>query len=159
MPAKSPTLTKKSTEQLELLGRKIRQRRKALGVSATAAAESAGMSRVTLHRIENGGPSVTIGSYVNLMSALGLSLGVAVRSARGEDKPDGAGGEWIPARIDLIDYPQLKQLAWHIHGTNEISPLEAWGIYERNWRHLDLESLLPGERQLIEALRVAMGAG
>ena len=43
--------------RLQELGAQIRARRKALGVSATAAAESAGMSRVTLHRIEKGAPT------------------------------------------------------------------------------------------------------
>jgi transcriptional regulator with XRE-family HTH domain len=36
---------------------------KALKVSATTAAEAAGMSRMTLHRIERGEPSVTMGAY------------------------------------------------------------------------------------------------
>jgi len=39
----------------------LAEKRKALRVSATVAAEAAGMSRVTLHRIEKGEPSVTMG--------------------------------------------------------------------------------------------------
>lgn len=41
-------------------------------VTAIACAEAAGMSRVTLHRIEKGNPSVTIGAYINVATALGL---------------------------------------------------------------------------------------
>lgn len=43
----------------------------------------------------------------------------------------------IPVRIRLADYPQLKKLAWQIHGTDELTPVEALGIYERNWRLLE----------------------
>ncbi len=41
---------------LPALGAGIRARRKQLRVSATAAAEAAGLSRVTLHRIERAHP-------------------------------------------------------------------------------------------------------
>ncbi len=58
-----------------------------------------------------------------------------------------------PARIRLADYPQLKQLAWQIQGTEELTPTEALDIYERNQRHLDAASLDPRERALIDALR------
>ncbi len=64
---------------------------------------------------------------------------------------------WIPARIHLADYPQLKQLAWQVHGTDELTPAEALSIYERNWRHVDANALEPRERQLIDALRTALG--
>jgi DNA-binding XRE family transcriptional regulator len=60
MPKKSPPLTEPTAAKLEALGMRLAQRRKTLRVSATVAAEAAGMSRVTLHRIENGEPSVTM---------------------------------------------------------------------------------------------------
>ena len=63
---------------------------------------------------------------------------------------------WIPARIHLSDYPQLKQLAWQVHGTDELTPIEALSIYERNWRHINVQSLEPREQQLVEALRIAL---
>jgi hypothetical protein len=64
---------------------------------------------------------------------------------------------WIPARIKLADYPQLKQLAWQVHGTDELTPREALGIYQRNWRHLDESLLTQREKELIEALNVGLG--
>ena len=51
-----PFLSDIVVARLQDLGARIRARRKSLGVNATAAAESAGMSRVTLHRIEKGEP-------------------------------------------------------------------------------------------------------
>lgn len=154
MPAPSPIIASTAIESLIQLGKQIRARRKALRVSATATAEAAGMSRVTLHRIENGEPSVTMGAYISAMAALGLELGVL-------NPPESPAGNrvegWIPARIRLADYPQLKQLAWQVHGTDVLTPMEALGIYERNLRHLDLQALEPRERDLIEALRLALG--
>ncbi|MDH4234522.1 MAG: hypothetical protein OEV15_05265, partial [Gallionella sp.] len=58
---------------------------------------------------------------------------------------------WIPARIRLAEYPQLKQLAWQVHGIGELTPMEALSIYERNWRHLNAQALETHERQLLEA--------
>ncbi len=155
MPSTSPKTTTAAAEELAEIGKQIRAHRKALRVSAVTAAESAGISRVTLHRIERGTPSVTMGAYLNAMTALGLGMNVRARSdayskAGNQDQPG-----WIPARIDLQKYPQLKQLAWQVQGTNELKPAEALDIYERNWRHVDASALEPQERNLIEALRLA----
>jgi hypothetical protein len=64
---------------------------------------------------------------------------------------------WIPARIRLAEYPQLKQLAWQVQGAGELTPREALGIYERNWRHLDFPALEPRERDLVDSLRTVLG--
>lgn len=155
MPAQTPTITPIVAEQLNALGQQIRAQRKALHINATTAAEAAGMSRVTLHRIENGEPSVTIGAYINVMAALGLKFGILPTPS--SEHADADRQNLIPARIALDDYPQLKQLAWQIHGTNELTPLEALGIYERNARHLDEQSMSPSEQQLLAALRLGLG--
>jgi transcriptional regulator with XRE-family HTH domain len=157
MPAPTPAITNAVAEELGALGRQIRAHRKALCVSATTAAQAAGMSRVTLHRIENGEPSVTMGAYLNAMAALGLDFGILAPPA--VDKSDADRKDWIPARIRLADYPQLKQLAWQVHGTDALTPTEALSIYERNWRHLDVQAMAPHERQLVDALRLALGEG
>ena len=44
------------------LGKTLQMRRKALGVRSQVAADCACISRVTLHRIEKGEPSVRIGA-------------------------------------------------------------------------------------------------
>ncbi len=54
MPSASPSLDEALTRDLLTLGERLRAARKGQKVSATAAAESAGMSRVTWHRIERG---------------------------------------------------------------------------------------------------------
>lgn len=159
MPANPPVAVGAAADQLIVLGRQIRTRRKALQISATAAAEAAGMSRVTLHRIEKGEPAVTMGAYLNAMAALGLDFGLVAPAESTESTPAPDREGWIPARIRLADYPQLKQLAWQVQGAEALTPLEAWGIYERNWRHIDESALAPHERQLIDALRLGLGGG
>ena len=157
MPAKAPSNPTIVTEQLIVLGARIRAQRKALRVSATALAEASGMSRVSVHRIEQGEPSVTMGAYLNVLAALGMTFSaMVVADEPSENAADNKAG-WLPARVRLADYPALKQLAWQVQGTNELTPREALGIYERNWRHLDEAALLTHERNLIDALQLALG--
>ena len=52
MPATAPPVATVAAAHLAQLGQQIRAQRKALRINATVAAEAAGMSRVTLHRIE-----------------------------------------------------------------------------------------------------------
>ena len=158
MPATAPPVATVAAAHLAQLGQQIRAQRKVLRINATAAAEAAGMSRVTLHRIEKGAPAVTIGAYINAMAALGLHLGIAPDNSHNteahvEDSTQG----WIPARVRLTDYPQLRQLAWQVRGTETLTPVEALGIYERNARHLDAATLTPKEKNLIDALRLGLG--
>lgn len=140
---------------LPTLGTAIRAKRKALGLNATATAEAAGISRVTLHRLEKGEPGVAMGAYFNTAHALGLVLGLMPE--QDGQRPVHPVEGWLPARIRLVDYPQLKQLAWQVQGTDVLTPSEALGIYERNWRHVNEKALLPHERALIDALRIALG--
>ena len=154
MPAPAPTTGEVVAARLLALGEQLRARRKQLGVSATTTAEAAGMSRVTLHRIERGGPSVTMGAYLNAAAALGLDLGVVnpqPRPARSTKQGS------VPTRIRLADYPQLKRLAWQFQGAGDVTPAEALSLYERNWRHIEQGALAPHERALIQQLVAGLG--
>lgn len=158
MPTNLPLIAHAVAENLVALGLQIRTHRKALRVSATATAEAAGMSRVTLHRIEKGEPSVTMGAYLNAIAALGMNFGIIQPPPPASNPVADDKTGWIPARIRLSDYPQLKQLAWQVQGTDVLTPREALSVYERNWRHVDVQALKPQEQQLIDALRLAFGA-
>jgi transcriptional regulator with XRE-family HTH domain len=156
MTTTTPRLNVNDAAPLQALGAQMRARRKALRLSATVTAEAAGMSRVTLHRIEKGEPSVTMGAWCNALAALGMSLqatSTLEQSQRTAAQPDRTG--WIPARVALADYPQLRSLAWQVHGTNTLTPAEALDIYERNARHLDLPAMAADEQALLQALRLA----
>lgn len=136
------------------IGPLIRQYRKSFNITANAAAETAGISRVTLHRIEKGESTVSIGAYLNVISALDLTLNL---SARGDARceADGDSEETLPVRVSLKDYPQLKELAWHVQGVDELSLVEAHSMYERNKRFLDFENLSDREQTLIKLLKFA----
>lgn len=160
MPSAAPCLPDAVADRLKALGLRIRQARLASKVSAASAAEAAGMSRVTLTRIERGEPSVTMGAYLGLMAALGL--GFAVGDAAPPDLPSAPAERNTsvpPAVIRIADYPQLSAVAWHVPGLEELTPAEARGIYERHWRHVDAGAIGPAEARLIRQLGLVVGAG
>ena len=140
--------------QLVDIGQLIRQHRKSFKITANAAAQTAGISRVTLYRIEKGEPTVSMGAYLNVVSALDLKLQLSAEVNRGHET-NGNDVDTLPVRLSFSDYPQLKELAWHVQGVDELSLVEAHSIYERNKRFLDVENLSDSEQELIELLGVA----
>lgn len=152
MPAKAPPRGTQLKKVLRQLGQEIRDRRKQLELSAVATSEAAFISRMTLNRIEKGEPSVTLGAYINVLSALGLELDLRDKN-RIRDESLGE----LPKRIRVADYPQLKRLAWQLKDSTELSPEEALELYERNWRHVENDNLQKKERQLIDRLLAKLG--
>lgn len=60
--------------------------------------------------------------------------------------------------IRVRDYPALSELLWNV--TAESLPArDVFGIYERNWRFVQVASLLPRERALIDRLAAEFGEG
>lgn len=154
MPAKHPKISEEAVRELRALGECIRAQRKELKLSATVAAEAAGMSRITWYRIEKGEPSVTMGAWINAAAVVGLTIEIQKAEGTIDDRRG-----WIPARIRLADFPELKKLAWHVRNAETLSPREALDIYQRNQRHLDPDIMTPEEAQLLDALRLAFGNG
>jgi len=157
MSAKAPPVGEVLTAQLHPMGEHIRAHRQRQKVSATVAAEAAGLSRVTLHRIERGEPSVTMGAYLSAIAAIGLQLELC--DPRAPKSPRQALAAGLPVRVRLDDYPQLKRLAWQLHGVTEISAGDALSLYERNWRFVDQAGLEPAERTLVQELARRLGRG
>jgi len=149
MPARTPRVPRTLQSTLKTIGEKLRKRRKFLKVSAIDTAESASMSRMTLYRIERGDPSVTVGAYLSICSALGLELQIVDPDLKSPITVR------LPEKIRLADYPELRRLAWQIKKTSLLTPVEAAQIYERNWRHIDIENLGEMERELIRQLALA----
>ncbi len=151
-----------ATEALEAVGRSLRAQRKALGISMSAAAEAAGMSRVTWYRLEKGEASVAWGFLVAAARALDLQVKLgpkpAVLERAGALDPTPPLDKWLPLEIALADFPGLRRLAWQLQeGLESVTPREAWGLYERNWRHLHVDDLPENERALIAGLTKAFG--
>jgi len=155
MPARAPRTDRYVDARLTVLGRRIRARREGLGVTAVVAAEAAGISRVTLHRVERGEPSVAMAAYMAVISALGLEM--ELREGTG-----GAAAEAVaklPAKITLADYPELRRIAWQRRPVDTVTPKEALALYERNWRHVDRKAMSARERELVHLLGDALGGG
>jgi transcriptional regulator with XRE-family HTH domain len=143
-------------------GRALRARRKAQHISMTAAAEVAGMSRLTWHRLEKGETGVAW----EFVLAAARALGLEIRWSPGNEHPINGSqaapvsfDDWLPLTIRLDDFPGLRRLAWHIRdGARMIGPREAWELYERNRRHLDYSELSAAEKTLISALGKVYGS-
>jgi len=62
----------KTISMLETLGENIRLARLRRNISSSLQAERAGISRPTLTMIEKGSPTVSLGSYVQVLVTLGM---------------------------------------------------------------------------------------
>ena len=155
MPAKAPRLTLKADKMLRGLGQRLREQRKHQEISAEATAEAAGISRVTLYRVEQGEPSVAMSAYISVILALGLAIDV--KSSQGSNSKRQSQERKIPSKIRISDFKQLKQLAWQLKGVQVIDPLEALNLYERNWRHVDFKKMDLREREFLQSLLDAFG--
>lgn len=152
-----------ATDEMALkLGHALRARRKAQRISMTAAAEAAGMSRVTWHRLEKGETGVAWGFALAAASALGLGMDWVVDDDGSPSTrvcaPTPSLDDWMPLTIRLDDFPGLRRLAWQVRdGLDTLTPREAWELYERNGRHLDMENLSVDEEALMRTLRKVYG--
>ena len=147
MPSKSIYTPEHLLVQLQMMGQQIKDTRKSLKLSAALVAESAGMSRTTLHRIEKGETSITMGSYLAAMDVVGLQLTINEKSKTAE--PNTA-ETVLPAIINLVDYPGFRQLAWQLSADAQITPQDLAALYERNHRHLDIQLLSMQELDMLQ---------
>ena len=58
-----------------------------------------------------------------------------------------------------VRYAELARLAWNRDPSRPITGEEAFGLYEANWRHIEVASLSDRERALIKALADRFGGG
>jgi hypothetical protein len=86
-----------------------------------------------------------------------LYFGILIPDQSIDRVGDDAKPGWIPSGVRLRDYPQLERLAWQIHGTDALTPLPRHRASTSNRRHPDRDALEPRERDLIDALRRALG--
>jgi DNA-binding phage protein len=160
MPSPAPITSEAAQRTLAQMSQAIKTQRKNLGISAVSAAQSAGISRVTLHRIETNAASVTAGAVIGVIDAIGLSLYVRPNNDNATAVDSGAATNysgWLPVQVHLSQYPVLKQLAWHIQGNDALTPQQAWEVYTRHARHIEPNTVSPSEQNLIDALKCVFG--
>lgn len=153
------TMARPTVPELALaFGRALRARRRAQRVSTVAAADAAGMSRVTWSRIEHGETGVAWRFVLAAASAAGLEIHGQAGSAPAAPAVAG-GGEWLPLKIHLEEFPGLQRLAWQRDATLQtLVPRAAWELYDRNRRHLNRAGLSAAEKALIGALGQVYGS-
>jgi hypothetical protein len=96
---------------------------------------------------------------VHVQLAVPRELAEKMAAARRADVLTQALGEALDRTVIRVeDYPQLADLVWN--RSDEFIPArEAFQLYERNWRLVDANALVPGERRLIERLKAEFGSG
>ena len=81
MPSKAPLLFPPQAKQLRELGQRLQEARLRRRFASSLVAKRADISRPTLTKVEQGEPSVTMGSYLRVMSVLGLDKDVGFLAA------------------------------------------------------------------------------
>lgn len=76
MPSKPPPPFPLEQRRLEALGDRLRAARKRRRFAVNTVATRAGVSRQTLYNVENGDPSVTLGTLLRVLAVLGLDAGL-----------------------------------------------------------------------------------
>lgn len=115
MPASASLPSAFERQLLIQLGERLRRARKEHGLTTVALAERAGISRMTLSAVEAGEPAPTMGTYLRVMSALGVAGDLAL-VASGElrsDAPAGAPTLVLRARPEQHDIQDLQSLLLH----------------------------------------------
>ena len=166
MPAR-PNLAEDQRQLLAQFGERLRLARLRRRLTAQQVADSAGITRVTLHRAEAGDAAVTMGTYIKVMAAMALDADVALLvrdDTAGHLVPDAQlparrAGTSFPRRIRLAKYPQLRSIARGLAEDAEVGPTEAFQLYERNWRHVEMAAMEPAEQALLAKLTATIGKG
>jgi transcriptional regulator with XRE-family HTH domain len=84
MPSRAPVTFSSEDRILREFGERLRLARRRRRLTTTVVAQRAGLSRTTLYNVERGEPSVTLGTYLRVMAALGLENDIA--SLASDDK-------------------------------------------------------------------------
>lgn len=81
MPSKPPVVFPQEQRILSGLGERLRLARKRRKLSISVVAQRAGISRMTLYKVEAGDAGVTLGSYVRVLAVLGLESDLSTLAA------------------------------------------------------------------------------
>ena len=72
MPRKPPTIFPQEQALLSQLGERLKLARLRRKLSSTIVAQRAGISRSSLYKVEAGDPGATLGTYLRVLTVLGL---------------------------------------------------------------------------------------
>lgn len=107
MPARAELQTTLEQQLLVQLGERLRRARKDRGISSVELAKQVGISRTTLRAVELGEPSPTVGTYVRVLSALGLAGDLAL----------------LATGTRQVARPLAMPADWNRHGAQDLQSL------------------------------------
>lgn len=81
MPAKAPTPYPSQSRLLRDLGARLRAARLRRRLAVTQVAARADVSRPTVNKVEQGDPTVTLGTYLRVLAVLGLEKDLMLLAA------------------------------------------------------------------------------
>lgn len=116
MPASSRLPSAFERQLLIQLGQRLRRARQRQGLTTVALADRARVSRMTLSAVEAGEPAPTMGTYLRVMSALGLAGGlalVATGELRSGKADESASKVVLVAKSAQHDIQDLQSLLLH----------------------------------------------
>jgi hypothetical protein len=65
----------------------------------------------------------------------------------------------IPPVVVPADFGELRMLVWNQDPHRPLPAQDAFAIYERNWRHVDVNRMTQDEAELVRSLADAFGHG
>jgi transcriptional regulator with XRE-family HTH domain len=116
MPASSQLPSGFERQLLIQLGERLRRARKNQQLTTTALAERVGISRMTLSAVEAGEPAPTMGTYLRVMSALGVAGDLALLASgelRTDPPAEPASKVVLSAQNTQHDIQDLQSLLLH----------------------------------------------
>lgn len=120
MPAPSEITSVVDRQLLLQLGGRLKRTRLKQGLTTTQMAERAGISRMTLSAVEAGEPTPTMGSYLRIMSVLGVSQDLVLvasdtlqRTERHDANAQASSGLTVTASHAKHELQDLQSLMLH----------------------------------------------
>lgn len=141
----------------------LKDRRVKAGITQEELAKEVGMRRATVVDIENG-KNVTLNNIALVADFLEIQLAPPAKvNTIMNTQPPRAPGRRINARL----YPQLLNLLWdrkhdfdaHAKAPVMITEEEAYGLYEKQNRFIDITTMTPKEKTLFQKLKNTIGKG
>jgi transcriptional regulator with XRE-family HTH domain len=146
MPAFTDTTSVLERHLLLQLGDRIKRLRKVQDISTVEMAKRVGISRTTLAAVEAGDPAPTMGTYLRVMSVLGVAgdLALLVSDTFQPPPADSAAGSSKRAR------PQVRVTVTADPGRHEVQDLQSLALHKEAIRmiHDDPELLVRAQEVL-----------
>lgn len=137
------------------LGDRLKRLRKAQGLNTTAMALRVGVSRTTLGAVEAGDPGPSMGTYVRVMSALGVAGDLAML-AGDTFQPAPAGSA---AARSMRPRPVVQVLVAAEPAQHQIQDLQSLALHKEAIRRIQLDpALLTRAQETLERWRAKGGS-